>query len=120
MTTLLVILLLWTAGLFTLVAAIGLLRFPDTFTRMHGSTKVGTVGVIAAMIALSLFYDDPGLRTRAFLTAAFLFITAPIASHVIGRAAMLSEHLCLVPRSNAPARGGADASNDSAETGQSE
>jgi multicomponent Na+:H+ antiporter subunit G len=82
--------LLWIAGIFTLIAAIGLLRFPDVYLRMHASTKAGTVGVISSLLALALHFDDPAIRVRALLIALFLCITAPIVGHVLSRAALLA------------------------------
>lgn len=82
--------LLWIAGIFTLVAAIGLLRFPDVFLRMHAATKAGTVGVISSLLALALYFDDPAIRVRALLVALFLCVTAPIVGHVLSRASLLA------------------------------
>ena len=90
MTTTLVIVLLWIAGVFTLIGAIGLLRFPDVFLRMHAATKVGTVGVISSLLALTLYFDDPAIRVRAVLIALFLAITAPIVGHVLSRASLVA------------------------------
>lgn len=82
--------LLWIAGVFTLVAAIGLLRFPDVYLRMHAATKAGTVGVISSLLALALYFDDPAIRVRALLVALFLCITAPIVAHVLSRASLMA------------------------------
>ena len=90
MTVYLVAALLWIAGIFTLIAAIGLLRFPDVFLRMHAATKVGTIGVISSLLALALYFDDPAIRVRAVLIALFLCITAPIVGHVLSRAALIA------------------------------
>lgn len=81
---------LWIAGLFTLIAAIGLLRFDDVFLRMHAATKAGTVGVISSLVAIALYFDDPAIRVRAVLIALFLCITAPIVGHVLSRAALIA------------------------------
>ncbi len=83
--------LLWIAGIFTLIAAIGVLRFPDVFMRMHAATKAGTVGVISSLLALALYFDDPAIRVRALLVALFLCITAPIVGHVLSRASLFAK-----------------------------
>lgn len=90
MTEYLVAGLLWIAGIFTLIAAIGVLRFPDVFMRMHAATKAGTVGVISSLLALALYFDDPAIRVRALLVALFLCITAPIVGHVLSRASLIA------------------------------
>jgi len=82
--------LLWIAGVFTLIAAIGVLRLPDVFMRMHAATKAGTVGVISSLLALALYFDDPAIRVRALLVALFLCITAPIVGHVLSRASLIA------------------------------
>lgn len=84
----LVIGLLWIGAIFTLVAAVGILRLPDVFLRMHAAAKAGTVGVISSLLALTLHFDDPAIRVRAVLIALFLCITAPIVAQVLARAAL--------------------------------
>jgi multicomponent Na+:H+ antiporter subunit G len=90
MTEILVAALLWIAGIFTLVASIGVLRFHDVFMRMHAATKAGTVGVISSLLAVALYFDDPAIRVRAVLIALFLCITAPIVGHVLSRASLIA------------------------------
>ncbi len=72
-----------------LVAAVGLLRFPDLFTRMHAATKVGTVGIIFMVLSVAVYFGDIGVTVRAFLVIAFFFLTAPIAAQIIGRSAYM-------------------------------
>ena len=88
MTDYLVVGLLWIGAIFTLVAAIGIIRLPDVFLRMHAAAKAGTVGVISGLIALTLHFDDPAIRVRAVLIALFLCISAPIVAQVLSRAAL--------------------------------
>lgn len=77
-------------GLFMLLAAVGIVRMPDLFTRMHAATKVGTMGVSGAMLAVAVHFHDLGTTTRAVLIILFFLITAPVAAHMIGRSAYLS------------------------------
>ena len=91
MTEYLIAALIWIAGAFTLIAAIGVLRFPDVFMRMHAATKAGTIGVISSLLALALYFDDPAIRVRALLVALFLCITAPIVGHVLSRASLIAK-----------------------------
>jgi multicomponent K+:H+ antiporter subunit G len=72
---------------FTLVGSIGLLRFPDFFSRLHAPTKASTLGVGALLIA-SLIHSADLLSLHELLIALFLFMTAPVSAYVLGKAAM--------------------------------
>lgn len=72
---------------FMMIAAIGILRLPDTFTRMHAATKVGTVGIVNMLLAVAVYFPDTGVAIRAGLIIVFFFLTAPIAAQVIARVA---------------------------------
>lgn len=74
-------------ALLTLVAAIGMLRLPDFATRMHASTKAGAFGVVLLLIAVALHFGDSVVVARSLAIVVFLLMTAPIAAHVVGRAA---------------------------------
>lgn len=69
------------------VAAIGMWRMPDLFTRMSATTKAGTVGLGFLLMALSLHFAELGLTTRALAIFIFVLVTAPVSAHMIGRAA---------------------------------
>ncbi|MFN3614433.1 MAG: cation:proton antiporter, partial [Rubrimonas sp.] len=45
-------------GFFALVAGLGIVRFPDAFTRMHAATKAGTLGVGLIVAALALVSEE--------------------------------------------------------------
>lgn len=72
-----------------LVAAIGLLRLPDLYTRMHAVTKAGTLGIGLVLIAAALAFGDLSVATRAFVALLFVLLTAPVSAHMIGRAGYL-------------------------------
>jgi|GEM_PF-283526 len=74
-------------GGFTLLAAIGLLRMPDLYMRMQSATKAGTLGVALIAIGAGAHFGRAEFLIEALLIIAFLFLTAPIASHLIARAA---------------------------------
>jgi multicomponent Na+:H+ antiporter subunit G len=69
------------------IAGIGLLRMPDLLTRMHASSKAGTLGAILILAAVAIHFGDVTIAVRVVVVCVFLLITAPIASHVIARAA---------------------------------
>ncbi len=72
---------------FMIVAALGVLRMPDLLMRMHAATKAGTLGAGMVLIAVAVHYGELGIAMRAIATVVFLFLTAPVAAHMIGRAA---------------------------------
>ena len=75
-------------ALFTLIAAVGVLRLPDVLIRMHASTKAGTLGCGLILVALAVDAGgDIGILARAVAAFIFLLLTAPVAAHMIGRAA---------------------------------
>ncbi|MEO1008603.1 MAG: monovalent cation/H(+) antiporter subunit G [Planctomycetota bacterium] len=74
-------------GLFSLLAAVGLLRMPDVYTRMQAATKAGTLGVGCIILAVATHFLTLGVVLESILVIGMLFITAPVASHLIARAA---------------------------------
>jgi multicomponent Na+:H+ antiporter subunit G len=85
----LTIMLLWIGAAFMLIAAIGIARLPDTFTRLQAATKAVTLGMASMMLAAATHFADVGVTVRALTTLLFLFATAPVAAHLIGRVAYL-------------------------------
>ncbi len=77
-------------SLFCFVAALGMLRLPDTVIRMHAATKAGTLGAGLILIGEAFFYAELGITLRALAAISFLLLTAPVAAHLIGRAAYYS------------------------------
>jgi multicomponent Na+:H+ antiporter subunit G len=73
-------------ALLTLIAAIGILRFPDVLTRMHSATKPQVLGLLVVLVGLALRLRDPGTTGLLALVALFQLVTSPIASHMVGRA----------------------------------
>ena len=77
-------------GILSLIAVAGVLRMPDIFTRMHAATKVGTVGVSSITIGLMIHFGSITVISRGILVIAFFLLTAPVAAHMIARAAYRS------------------------------
>jgi multicomponent Na+:H+ antiporter subunit G len=74
-------------GFFCFVAGLGILRLPDVLIRMHASTKAGTLGAGLILGAAAVHFGDTTTTTRAVAAILFLLLTAPVAAHMIGRAA---------------------------------
>ena len=79
--------LLLAGVLLSVVAAVGLVRLPDVLSRMHAATKPATLGLLLVCVGAALRMPDGGDAVKLLLVAAFQFLTAPVAAHMIGRAA---------------------------------
>ena len=73
-------------AIFLLLAAVGVLRMPDLFTRMQPATKGTTMGIACTLLAVAVHFGDSSVTTRALAAIAFFFLTAPVTAHLIGRA----------------------------------
>jgi multicomponent Na+:H+ antiporter subunit G len=81
----------WLIGsAFALLAAVGVLRMPDVFTRMQVSTKASTLGLGCLLIGAALQLGDFGSFVRVASISAFLLLTTSVAAHVIARASYLA------------------------------
>ncbi|WP_410218759.1 monovalent cation/H(+) antiporter subunit G [Paracoccus sp. (in: a-proteobacteria)] len=74
-------------GVFCFAAGLGVLRLPDLLTRMHASTKAGTLGSGLILVAVAASFAEGTVIARAVAAILFLLLTAPVAAHLIGRAA---------------------------------
>jgi multicomponent Na+:H+ antiporter subunit G len=80
-------LLIIAGAFFMLVSALGVLRLPDLFMRMHAATKAGTLGAALVLFAAALLSGQLSVSIKAVVVFLFLLLTAPVAAHVLGRAA---------------------------------
>jgi multicomponent Na+:H+ antiporter subunit G len=83
----LVFTLLALGGLFSLLAALGIVVMPDVYTRMQAASKAVTIGATSVVLAAALHFQEAGVVARCLLVCLFLFVTIPAASHLIARAA---------------------------------
>jgi multicomponent Na+:H+ antiporter subunit G len=74
-------------GVFMLLAAVGVLRMPDLPTRMHATTKAGSLGAGLVLLSVAVYFGELSVTTRAIATLLFIVLTAPVAAHIICRAA---------------------------------
>ena len=86
----LTVVFLMLGAILSLVAAAGVLRMPDLFIRMHAATKTGTVGVSSIAIGLMIHFGEVTVTSRGLLVIMFFLLTAPVAAHMIARAAYKS------------------------------
>jgi multicomponent Na+:H+ antiporter subunit G len=80
-----------TGAAFMFVAALGVARLPDLYTRMQAATKATTVGVVGVMCGVAIAHYDASVTVRAVLVAGFFLLTAPVAAHAIARSAHTRE-----------------------------
>ncbi len=82
-------LLLVVGGVFALVGAIGLVRFPDFFMRLHAPTKATTLGVGGVLLAsMVLGWARGESAVHELLITLFLFVTAPVSANLMAMAAL--------------------------------
>jgi multicomponent Na+:H+ antiporter subunit G len=84
--------ILWVAGsAFSLLAAVGVLRMPDVFTRMQASTKASTLGLGCLLLGAAFQMGDFASFIRLASIGAFILLTTPVAAHVIARASYFAD-----------------------------
>ncbi len=87
-----VILVVLAGTLVTLAGAIGLLRFPDFYTRLHATGKCDTLGTGLILMGLMAFHfahypSTPLVPIKVLVLIIFVFIANPTATHAIVKAA---------------------------------
>ncbi len=78
--------------LFSFFSALGILRMPDAYTRIHASTKAGTIGVGFIMVAVALHFHDISVISRAVGIIVFILMTAPVAAQLLGKSLLMSNY----------------------------
>lgn len=76
----------------SVISAIGIIRFPDIYTRAHAATKTTTLAVLVALVGafLYLWFSEAFISVRLILGIIFVFLTAPVSGHLILRASYRS------------------------------
>ncbi|WP_100013294.1 Na+/H+ antiporter subunit G [Lentibacillus sediminis] len=82
-------LLILVGSMMAVVSAIGIIRFPDVYTRSHAATKSSTLAVLLTLSGAFLLFwiNQSFVSVRILLGIAFVFLTAPVSGHMISRAA---------------------------------
>jgi multicomponent Na+:H+ antiporter subunit G len=84
--------LLLAGAFFALTAAVGVVRLPDLYSRMHAASKAGTVGSGLLLLAAGLYSGETAIFARAVAGIAFLLMTAPVAAHLLAKASHDTGH----------------------------
>ncbi|MFD1850202.1 monovalent cation/H(+) antiporter subunit G [Oceanobacillus bengalensis] len=85
----LIILSILIGSFLILSASIGIVRFPDIYTKLHAATKASTLGLAGVLIAafMFLYIQHDIVSGKLLLAILFMFITNPVSAHMISRAA---------------------------------
>ncbi|GAA0601903.1 monovalent cation/H(+) antiporter subunit G [Virgibacillus siamensis] len=88
-TNIIIIVFLLSGAFFMVSASIGIIRFPDVFTRLHAATKSSTLGVAGILVGatLYLYITDGIVSGKLLLAIVFVLLTSPVSGHMIARAA---------------------------------
>lgn len=78
--------------LFIVVAAIGIFRLPDLYTRAHAASKSATLGVMSLLIGVFLHFwlIEGHMNPRILLGILFIFITGPVGGHIMTRSSYIA------------------------------
>lgn len=99
----------------TLLAAVGVVRFPDVLSRMHALTKASTLGFVLVAVGAAINLPTANDTTSALLAAGLQILTLPVAANLISRSTYLAEGIrsqvdvvdeLAEARARAPADGG--------------
>ncbi len=73
---------------FLIIGSIGLLRFPDFFTRLHAAGIVDTLGCVLIGLGLMLKAGFGMIMIKLILVVIFILLTTPVATHALAKAAL--------------------------------
>jgi len=75
-------------GAISLIGAVGLLRLPDVYARMHGAGMIETMGAGLILVGLMIQAGASLVTIKLILIVVFLFFTNPATTHALARAAL--------------------------------
>src|SRR5690554_5064660 len=90
MNDILIIIFSTMGALFILIAALGVYRMPDFYTRLSVTVKAATLGVGCILGAAAFHFSDFAVTTKVFAVIFFLLITSPVAAFLIARVAYVT------------------------------
>lgn len=89
-TEIIVGILAFSGTMFVLLAAVGLLRMPDTYLRISVTTKAATLGIGLLLLAAVVYFHETSITTKVLAIILFIILTAPVSGHLIGRTSYFS------------------------------
>lgn len=92
---------------FLLTACIGIVKFPDVYTRLHAASKGTTFGFAGVILGVAILLGEPMGITKALVAIVFQFVTTPVACHMIARVALKRG---VIPVTEPPVKSGVETS----------
>lgn len=85
--------LILTGGIMSVISVFGLIRLPDVYTRSHAATKSSTLAVLLTLSGAFIYFWASAhfISVRLILGIVFVFLTAPVAGHLLVRSAYRSK-----------------------------
>jgi len=77
-------------GVFSVIGAIGMLRFPDFWSRLHAASVAESAGMILLLAGMALYAGWGLVAVKLVLIGIFLFLTGPTSTHAVANAAFVS------------------------------
>jgi multicomponent Na+:H+ antiporter subunit G len=87
----LVALFLLVGATFIFIAGLGAFRFPDLYTRIHAVSKATTLGLGCMLLGVGIAFPEAVVIAKIIAVVLFIFLTTPVATHMIVRAAYLNK-----------------------------
>ncbi|MEP6261095.1 MAG: monovalent cation/H(+) antiporter subunit G [Gillisia sp.] len=75
---------------FVFLAAVGMIRMPDTYLRISVTTKAATLGIGLLMLAGAIHSNEIAITAKVLAIILFILLTAPVSAHLIGRTSYYS------------------------------
>ena len=92
-------------GLFCVVGAVGLLRMPDFYTRMHAASVIETLGAGLLLLGMVLQAGFTLVAVKLLMIGLLIYFASPTATHALARAAMVRGlRPLLADREDAPSK----------------
>jgi len=76
---------------FFVVGAVGIVRLPDVYHRLHAASKSSTLGLMGLLLAAACHLGTTEVGVKALAVMVFLFVANPIGSHLLAKAALKAE-----------------------------
>ncbi|MEM8738763.1 MAG: monovalent cation/H(+) antiporter subunit G [Planctomycetota bacterium] len=85
----------WMAAIFVLIGlfffglgAVGVVRMPDTYHRLHAATKCATLGLIGLLVGIVFHIGTGAVDAKVAVVVVFAFVAGPVGSHMLAKAAL--------------------------------
>ena len=76
--------------IFVFLAAVGMIRMPDTYLRISVTTKAATLGIGLLLLAGAIHSNEIAITAKVLAIILFIMLTAPVSAHLIGRTSYYS------------------------------